>query len=130
MKRKLLLVDDNHQLLEMLRLTFKDAGFSIATARNGLEALKKARTLLPDLILLDLLLPELDGFVVCEKLRKNPATSSIPILIMTGLTGQFARYAGLDSGGTDFITKPASPAALIDRIKQMLSLDSPTQLNP
>jgi two-component system alkaline phosphatase synthesis response regulator PhoP len=120
MRRKILLVDDNKDLLELLRLNFKGAGFAIATATNGLEALRKARSQLPDLILLDLLLPELDGFGVCERLRKDPSTSAIPILIMSGLTGQFAKYAGLESGGTDFITKPSSPSAIIARIKEML----------
>ena len=87
MRKKILLVDDNEELLELLRLSFKDSGFSIVTATNGLEALKKARSLLPDLILLDLMLPEMDGFVVCETLRKDPATSAVPILILSGMSG-------------------------------------------
>jgi two-component system alkaline phosphatase synthesis response regulator PhoP len=92
----------------------------IATATNGIDALKKARSLLPDVILLDLMLPELDGFAVCETLRKGAATSSIPILILTGLSGQFTRYAGFESGGTDFITKPVSPKALVSTIKTLI----------
>src|SRR3954468_24413072 len=102
MRKKILLVDDNEELLELLRLSFKDSGFSIVTATNGLEALKKARSLIPDLILLDLMLPEMDGFVVCETLRKDPATSAVPILILSGMSGEIPKYAGLESGGTDF----------------------------
>jgi len=126
MRKKILLVDDNEELLELLRLSFKGAGFSIVTATNGLEALKKARSLLPDLVLLDLMLPELDGFAVCETLRKDPATASVPILLLSGMSGQFAKYAGIESGGTDFITKPASPTALLARIREILEGEKAT----
>src|SRR2546421_11580156 len=91
MRKRILLVDDNEDLLELLRLNLKGAGFSIGTATNGLEAIRKARSINPDLILLDLMLPEIDGFGVCEILRRDPTTSSIPILLLSGLTGQFAR---------------------------------------
>jgi DNA-binding response OmpR family regulator len=121
MRKKILLVDDNKDLLELLHRSFKDAGFSIITATNGLEALRKACSLLPDLVLLDLMLPELDGFGVCEKLRKNPATASMPILLLSGMSGQIAKYAGFESGGTDFIAKPATPSALISKIREMLA---------
>jgi len=120
MRKKILVVDDNKDLVEVLRLSLKHAGFSIATATNGIEALKKARSVSPDLILLDLMLPELDGFAVCETLRKDPTTASIPILILSGLTSQLARLAGLESGGTEFIAKPMNPGSLVSRIKTML----------
>ena len=120
MRKKLLVVEDNAQLLELLRLSFKAAGFAIATATDGVEALKKARTLSPDLILLDLVLPELDGFAVCEILRQAPETASIPIIMFTGLGSHFTRLAGMDSGATDYINKPLSPKDLVARIKQVL----------
>src|SRR5438067_1712144 len=123
MPKKILLVEDNTELLELLCMNCEDAGFSTATATNGIEALEKARTLLPDLIVLDLVLPELDGFAVCETLRKNAATASVPIIMLTGLSSQFSRYAGLESGGTDFFTKPTSPNALVSRIKHLLRED-------
>jgi two-component system alkaline phosphatase synthesis response regulator PhoP len=121
MRKKILLVEDNARLLELLRLNLKAAGFSIATASDGIEALNKARSLLPDLIVLDLVLPELDGFVVCESLRKSAATAAIPVIMLSGLCGQFTRLAGLESGGTDFLSKPASPKDLIAKIKALLS---------
>ena len=121
MRKKILLVEDNKDLLELLRLNLKEAGFAVTTTTNGLDALRKAAALRPDLIVLDLMLPELDGFEVCETLRKMPETVGTPILILSGLSSHFARLTGLESGGTDFITKPASPDALVTKIKAMLS---------
>jgi DNA-binding response OmpR family regulator len=109
-------------LLGLLRLNLKGHGFSIATAANGIDAIQKAFSLTPDLILLDLLLPGLDGFAVCETLRKHPITASIPIIIMTGMSGQFTRFAGFESGGSDFIAKPVSPKVLLSKIRNILNL--------
>jgi two-component system alkaline phosphatase synthesis response regulator PhoP len=124
MGKKILLVDDNKHLLGLLRLNLKGQGFSIATAANGVDAIQKAISWVPDLVLLDLLLPGLDGFAVCETLRKHPITASTPIIIMTGMSGEFSRYAGFESGGTDFMAKPVSPKALLGKIKQLLNLDA------
>jgi two-component system alkaline phosphatase synthesis response regulator PhoP len=120
MRKKLLIVEDNTELLELLRLGLKQAGFSISTASNGLEALKRARSGSPDLIILDLILPELDGFAVCEALRKGTETSAIPIIMLTGLSSEFTRYAGMESGADDYVTKPASPEQLLPKIKYLL----------
>src|SRR4029077_13556356 len=106
MRTKLLVVEDNTELLELMRLGLKQAGFSISTATNGLDALKKARSIMPDLIVLDLILPELDGFAVCEALKRAPDTSAIPIILLTGLNGEFTRYAGMESGADEYVTKP------------------------
>jgi len=120
MRKKILIVEDNTELLELLRLGIKQAGFSVSTATTGLEALKKARAGSPDLILLDLVLPELDGFAVCEALRRGRDTSAIPIIVLTGLTSEFTRYAGMESGADEYVTKPASPHQLVPRIKYWL----------
>jgi two-component system, OmpR family, alkaline phosphatase synthesis response regulator PhoP len=122
MKNKILVVDDNVELLHMLRMAFRASGFSVATAKNGIEALKKARSLAPDLILLDLVLPEMDGFAVCETLRKCPETKSIPIILLSGLSSQFARFAGIDSGANEFVNKPVRPSLLVEKIKNLLSV--------
>ena len=97
MRKKILVVEDNTELLKLLRLNLKAAGFAIATATNGIEALKKAHSVSPDLVLLDLVLPELDGFAVCETLRKGPTTASIPIIVLTGLNNDSARRATLQA---------------------------------
>jgi DNA-binding response OmpR family regulator len=120
MRTKLLIVEDNTELLELMRLGLKQAGFSISTATNGLDALKKARSIMPDLIVLDLILPELDGFAVCEALKRSPDTSAIPIILLTGLSGEFTRYAGIESGADEYVSKPISPEQLVPKIKSTL----------
>src|SRR5437879_89627 len=120
MRKKILIVEDNSDLLELLRLTLKSAGFSVATATNGIDALKKARSLSPDAVVLDLVLPELDGFAVCETLRKDQITASTSVIILTGLSSQFTRYAGLEAGADDYMMKPVGPDHLVSRINALL----------
>lgn len=120
MRGKILVVDDDPDQLEMLHLYLKQAGYAIGTATNGIEALKKALSVSPDLILLDLVLPELDGFTVCEKLRKDPATAATPIIILTGLTGQIGRITGLSAGANDYVPKPYDPMQLVAKVKELL----------
>ena len=124
-RKKILVVEDQTDLLELLREHFKDEGFAIATATNGVDAIRKARSLTPDLVLLDVILPELDGFAVCETLRKDPTTAHVPILMITGLPGQLTRCAGIESGATDFVTKPVTPHELLVRVKEMLARVAP-----
>jgi len=120
-RKKILVVEDHPDMLELLRIHFKDEGFAIATATNGVDAVRKARSLLPDLILLDVMLPELDGFAVCEILRNDAATAATPIIMLTGLPGQLTRCAGIESGATDFVTKPVNPEDIVSRVKETLS---------
>ena len=120
MRKKILVVEDDADLVELLRFNLKNAGFAIGTAGDGVEALKKARAAAPDLILLDLMLPELDGFAVCEILRHDPATASVPIIMLTAVSGEMARVAGLEAGASDYMTKPFSPRELIARVEAIL----------
>src|SRR5262249_10235594 len=107
-------------LVELLSFNLRACGFVVSTSGDGVDALKKARSILPDLILLDLMLPQLDGFGVCEVLRRDPATSGIPIIMVTAMSSHFARLAGLEAGANDYITKPFSPKQLIARVQEML----------
>jgi DNA-binding response OmpR family regulator len=120
--QKILVVDDDPDLLELLKMSLEGAGFSVITAMNGLEALESARSARPppDLILLDLVLPEMDGFTICEILRKDRTTAAIPVILLTGLTSQFNRLAGLESGANDYVTKPVNPDELLARIRALL----------
>ena len=120
-RKKILVVEDHTDMLELLRIHFKEEGFAIATATNGVDAVRKARSLSPDLILLDVMLPELDGFAVCEILRNDAATAATPIIMLTGLPGQLTRCAGLESGATDFVTKPVNPLDIVSRVKALLT---------
>jgi DNA-binding response OmpR family regulator len=120
-RKKILVVEDDLDLVELLRFNLTNAGFSVMAATDGSEALKKARSVVPDLILLDLMLPELDGFAVCEILRREAATAPIPIIILTAMSSHFARLAGLESGANDYITKPFSPKHLLGRIATVLN---------
>jgi DNA-binding response OmpR family regulator len=119
-RKKVLIVEDDPDLVELLSFNLRAAGFAVGTAADGLDAIKKARSLIPDLILLDLMLPELDGFGVCEILRRDPATAGIPIFMVTAMSSQFARLAGMEAGANDFITKPFSPKQLISRVHEIL----------
>jgi len=118
--QKILVVDDDANLVELLGLSFEEAGYSIVSAANGTEALKQARSCRPDLIVLDVLLPDLDGFTVCETLRKDRATASIPILMLTGLASEFNRLVGLESGADDYVTKPVSIKEILSRSNALL----------
>jgi two-component system, OmpR family, response regulator len=124
MRRKILVVDDDPDQLEVARWSLKKAGFAIGTAANGVDALVKTRSVLPDLIVLDLMLPELNGFDICRTLRKDPATASIPIIMLTGMRSEFSRLAGMESGVNLFLTKPYNPDELVSKVEEMLKRPS------
>jgi DNA-binding response OmpR family regulator len=117
-----LVVDDDPEVVVLLRLALKGAGFSVVSANDGVAALKRARLLLPDLVLLDLILPELDGFSVCETLRRDRETAHIPIIMLTGLSSELNRYAGLDCGADDYLAKPIDLQQLLTRIRVRLGV--------
>ena len=121
---KVLIVEDNEEMLETLTLSLEAEGFAITTAVSGIEAIKRARASRPDVIVLDLMLPEMDGFAVCETLRRHEATREVPILIVSGATGELTRLASLESGGTDFISKPAKPSDLAARIRAAMNAET------
>lgn len=121
MLRKILVVDDDAEMLELLGFILRKAGFAVGTAKDGVDALKKACSISPDLILLDLMMPELDGFAVCEILRGDPVTASVPIVVLTAMSGQLSRFAGLEAGANDYLTKPFSPKQLVSRIETLLA---------
>jgi DNA-binding response OmpR family regulator len=124
MQKRILVVDDDAELVELIGFNLKQAGYSVRKASNGVDALKKARSLKPNLIVLDVMMPELDGFAACEILRRDAATASIPILMLTALSSELGRVAGLGSGASDFVTKPFSPRLLVQRIADLLQKTS------
>ena len=120
MRRKILVVEDDPDQLEVIRFNLKNAGFAVGTAGNGIDALKKAHSLSPDLIILDVMMPELDGFAVCETLRENNATATVPILMLTGLCSHISRLVGFESGATDYLIKPFDPGHLVSKVEELL----------
>lgn len=117
---KILVVDDEPDALELVGFNLKQAGFEVTTADDGSEALKKARETLPDLILLDLMLPEVDGLEVCKALKRDVATASIPVIMLTAKAAEIDRVLGLELGADDYVTKPFSPRELVLRVKNLL----------
>jgi two-component system phosphate regulon response regulator PhoB len=127
MKTKILVVDDEPDIIELVEFNLKSAGFEVLTAVDGAEAIEKARQLQPNLILLDLMLPEIDGMEVCKTLRREPATAGIPIIMLTAKAAEIDRVLGLELGADDYVTKPFSPRELILRIKGILRRGQPSE---
>jgi two-component system phosphate regulon response regulator PhoB len=120
MKQKILVVDDEPDALELIKVNLTSAGLTVVTAEDGDTALKKARAVLPDLIILDLMLPEVDGLEVCKILRRDEATRDIPIIMLTAKASEIDRVLGLELGADDYVTKPFSPRELVLRVKALL----------
>jgi two-component system phosphate regulon response regulator PhoB len=117
---RILVVDDEPEAVELVEFNLKQAGFEVVTAVDGAEALKKARSLSPALVVLDLMLPEVDGLEVCKMLRRDAATAAIPIVMVTAKAAEIDRILGLELGADDYVTKPFSPRELILRVKKIL----------
>jgi DNA-binding response OmpR family regulator len=120
-KPKILVVDDEPEAVELVEFNLKQSGYAVTTAADGAEALKKARAQIPDLIVLDVMLPEMDGFEICKTLRLDPATARIPILMLTAKAAEIDRVLGLELGADDYLTKPFSPRELLLRIKKIIA---------
>jgi two-component system phosphate regulon response regulator PhoB len=120
-KPKILVVDDEPEAVELVEFNLKQAGYVVTTAADGAEALKKARSVVPDLIVLDVMLPEMDGFEICKTLRLDPATVKVPILMLTAKAAEIDRVLGLELGADDYLTKPFSPRELLLRIKKIIA---------
>jgi two-component system phosphate regulon response regulator PhoB len=118
---KILVVDDEPDAVDLIGFNLRSAGYDVATASDGEEALNKAKSQLPDLIVLDLMLPEVDGLEVCKILRRDPATAAIPIIMLTAKAAEIDRILGLELGADDYVTKPFSPRELVLRVKNSLN---------
>ena len=117
---EILVVDDNAQNLELLVAYLESLSCRIVTASDGVEALDKVRDRPPDLIVLDVMMPRMSGFEVCRKLKSDPKTRDIPILMVTALTDMGDIERGVDSGTDDFISKPVNRLELTTRVKSLL----------
>jgi DNA-binding response OmpR family regulator len=120
MKPKILIVDDEPDAVDLIEFNLRAADYRVATATDGGEAIRKTRSFAPDVVVLDWMLPELDGLQVCKLLRNDPATSSVRIIMLTAKAGEIDRVLGLEIGADDYLTKPFSPRELLLRIKKQL----------
>ena len=107
MKARILVVDDEPDALELVEFNLRQAGHEVTGAEDGAEALEKARASMPDLIVLDVMLPEMSGIEVCKVLRRDPATAGIPIIMLTAKASEIDRVLGLELGADDYVTRSA-----------------------
>ncbi|MFA5351358.1 MAG: response regulator transcription factor, partial [Candidatus Omnitrophota bacterium] len=120
MKEKILIIEDEKDIVKMLEYNLKKEGFQVISSRDGEEALDMAVRDNPDLVILDLMLPGLDGLEVCKILKKEAKTAQIPIIMLTAKSQESDKVVGLELGADDYVTKPFSPRELVARIKAVL----------
>ena len=120
MKEKILIVEDEKDIVKMLDYNLKKEGFKTLSVRNGEDAIGSAKREYPDLIILDLMLPGIDGLEVCKTLKGDSKTASIPVIMLTAKSQESDKIVGLELGADDYVTKPFSPRELIARIKAVL----------
>ena len=126
-KSTILLVEDDVDILQLVDHNLKLADFHVLTAQDGYEALSLAKKYLPQLVILDLMLPGLDGFEVCKELKRSPTTKNIPVLMLTARGEEVDRIVGLELGADDYVVKPFSPRELILRVRAILRRFAPEE---
>ncbi len=119
-RKKILLVDDSATTLMMEQMVLRAQPYTIVTAKNGREAIASAATEKPDLILLDVVMPEMNGFEACRRIRQQPATRTVPIIMVTTRGEEQSIESGFESGCSDYITKPINGAELLTKIRGFL----------
>lgn len=117
---KILLVDDEPDILEIVSYNLSAEGYQVISAENGLEAVKLAKKHLPQLIILDVMMPEMDGIEACEKIRQMPELNNVVITFLTARGEDYSQLAGFDAGADDYITKPIKPKVLLSKVKALL----------
>lgn len=116
----ILLVDDEPDILEIVGYNLRNEGYAVITAENGLEAVKLAKKKKPQLIILDVMMPEMDGIEACEQIRKNPDLDDTIVAFLTARGEDYSQMAGFDAGADDYITKPIKPKVLVSKVKSLL----------
>ncbi|MDC8002224.1 response regulator transcription factor [Aequorivita todarodis] len=117
---KILLVDDEPDILEIVRYNLAAEGYRVETAENGVEAIAQAKKLRPQLIIMDVMMPKMDGIEACEKIRNIPELSETVITFLTARGEDYSQMAGFEAGADDYITKPIKPKVLVSKVKALL----------
>jgi len=120
MDKKILVIEDDPSTVRLIKYTLQQEGYQVLTAPNGLEGIKKTKSEEPALVILDIMLPGLDGFEICHRLRADPQTAQLPILMVSGKAREIDRATGLKMGADDYITKPWHRPELVAKIAAML----------
>ncbi len=119
-ERKVLVVDDEENITQILEFSIGAEGYQVVTASNGEEAINKARKEQPNLIILDIMMPKVDGYEVCRILKSNPLTKRIPVILLTAKGREIDKRLGYEVGASDYIVKPFSPSKLIEKVNEYL----------
>ncbi len=122
-KRKILIVDDERYILHILDFSLGAEGYEVITAGDGEQAVERTRSDRPDLIVMDIMMPKMDGFEACKAIKADPDTQSIPVIMLTAKGREIDKKRGLDAGADEYLTKPFSPAKLIERVQVVLDGD-------
>ena len=120
MEKKILVVDDEQDIVDLISYNLGKEGYKVFTASNGTSAVEMAEKVRPDLVILDIMMPGMDGFEVCRALRQNPTTTATAIVFLTAKSGEIDQILGLELGADDYIQKPVSPRVLLARVKTIM----------
>ena len=126
MMKSVLIIDDEADIRDILTYNLKKDGFDVLTAENGQSGIEKAKSAQPDIIILDVMMPEMDGIEVCQILRSDESTKNILICFLTARSEDYSQIAGLDAGADDYVSKPVKPRVLVSRIKAILRRNQQT----
>ena len=125
---KILIVDDDPDIVEILRYNLSLEGYEVKTALNGKEAIKKANLFLPQIILLDVMMPEMNGIDACSKIRQNPSLNNSHVIFLSARAEDFTQLAAFDAGGDDYISKPVKPKILLKKISFIFKRINPNKI--
>lgn len=121
MQHKVLVADDEPAIVRLTQMTLERNGYAVVSAANGREAVEKARETLPDIVLMDIMMPDMDGFEALRQLKSDPATEAIPVVIMSAQSQDAAIVHGMEAGATYYLPKPVNPAELLRIIRETLA---------
>lgn len=121
MSKKILVIEDDPATQRLVEYSLKQEGYQIITASNGLDGIRKALGESPDLVILDVMLPGMDGFEICYRLRSEPATKKLPILMFSAKAQEIDKETGIKVGADDYLTKPSAPADIVSHVEKLLA---------
>jgi DNA-binding response OmpR family regulator len=121
MEKKILVIEDDPATLRLVDYSLRHEGYQVITASNGLEGIRKVHNEAPDLVILDVMLPGMDGFEICHRLKSEPATAQMPIMMFSAKAQEIDKNTGLKVGADDYLTKPVAPAEIVSRVQKLLT---------